>query len=101
LSELVLAESTEKIGGHAVLPDGTAVFVPLGDAIDIERECGRLGAEAERLAALVTSQRKKLANEQFVSRAPADVVTREREKLATWSEQRDVLVRKRERLGCM
>jgi valyl-tRNA synthetase len=101
LSELVLAESTERIGGHAVLPDGTAVFVPLGDAIDIERECGRLGAEAERLAALVTSQRQKLANEQFVSRAPADVVTREREKLAAWSEQRDVLVRKRERLGCV
>jgi valyl-tRNA synthetase len=101
LSELVLAESTERVGGHAVLPDGTAVFVPLGDAIDVERECGRLGAEAERLAALVTSQQKKLGNEQFVSRAPADVVAREREKLVTWSEQRDVLVRKRERLGCV
>ena len=101
LSELVLAESTERIGGHAVLPDGTAVFVPLGDAIDVERECGRLGAEAERLASLVTAQQKKLGNEQFVSRAPADVVTREREKLVTWSEQRDVLVRKREQLGCV
>jgi valyl-tRNA synthetase len=101
LSELVLAESTERVGGHAVLPDGTAVFVPLGDAIDVERECGRLGAEAERVAALVSSQQKKLGNEQFVSRAPADVVAREREKLATWSEQRDVLVRKRERLGCV
>ncbi len=101
LSELVLAESTERIGGHAVLPDGMAVFVPLGEAIDVARECGRLGAEAERLASLVTAQQKKLGNEQFVSRAPADVVAREREKLATWSEQRDVLVRKRERLGCV
>jgi len=28
------------------------------------------------------------------------VVAREREKLAAWSEQRDVLIRKRELLGC-
>ena len=100
LSDLVLAESGERVGGHAVLPDGTTVFVPLGDAIDVGRECGRLGAEADRLSSLVTSQRKKLGNAQFVSRAPADVVTREREKLAAWTEQREVLVRKRELLGC-
>jgi hypothetical protein len=35
-----------------------------------------------------------------VARAPADVVAREREKLVAWTEQREVLVRKRERLGC-
>ena len=100
LSELVLGESGERVGGHAVLPDGTSVFVPLGDAIDVGRECGRLGAEADRLAALLASQQKKLGNEQFVSRAPADVVQREREKLAAWAEQRDVLVMKRDLLGC-
>jgi valyl-tRNA synthetase len=100
LSDLVLTESTERVGGHAVLPDGTAVFVPLGDAIDVARECDRLGTEAERLASLLASQEKKLGNEQFVARAPADVVAREREKLGAWSEQREVLLRKRERLGC-
>jgi valyl-tRNA synthetase len=100
LSELALGEGTERVGGHAVLPDGTAVFVPLGDAIDVARECGRLGTEAERVAGLVASQEKKLGNQQFVARAPAEVVEREREKLATWREQRDVLLRKRELLGC-
>ena len=100
LSELALTESHERVGGHAVLPDGTSVFVPLGDAIDVARECDRLGTEAERLGALLASQEKKLGNEQFVARAPADVVAREREKLVAWTEQREVLVRKRERLGC-
>jgi valyl-tRNA synthetase len=100
LSELILGESAERVGGNAVLPDGTAVFVPLGEAIDVGRECTRLGAESDRLAGLVASQEKKLGNQQFVSRAPADVVAREREKLAAWSEQRQVLVRKRELLGC-
>jgi valyl-tRNA synthetase len=100
LSALVLGESAERVGGHAVLPDGTSVFVPLGDAIDVGRECGRLGAEADRLAALLASQQKKLGNEQFVARAPADVVAREREKLVAWTEQREVLVKKRTLLGC-
>jgi valyl-tRNA synthetase len=100
LSELVLGDSAERVGGHAVLPDGTAVFVPLGDAIDVGRECGRLGAEAERLAGLVSSQEKKLGNRQFVARAPAAVIARERDKLAAWTEQREVLLRKRDLLGC-
>jgi valyl-tRNA synthetase len=100
LSALSLGESRERAGGHAVLSDGTSVFVPLGDAIDIGRECGRLGSEVDRLGRLVESQEKKLSNEQFVSRAPSEVVERERQKLTTWQEQREVLVKKRELLGC-
>jgi valyl-tRNA synthetase len=100
LSELSVGESSERVGGHAVLSDGTAVFVPLGDTIDVGRECGRLGTEVDRLGKLVESQQRKLGNEQFVSRAPADVVDRERQKLATWKDQREVLVKKRELLGC-
>jgi valyl-tRNA synthetase len=100
VSELSFGEPRERVGGHAVLSDGTAVFVPLGDAIDVERECGRLSAEVDRLGLLVEAQERKLANQQFVSRAPADVVTREREKAVTWREQREVLGRKLELLGC-
>ena len=100
VSELSFGEPRERVGGHAVLSDGTAVFVPLGDAIDVERECGRLSAEVDRLGLLVEAQERKLANQQFVSRAPADVVKREREKAVTWREQREVLGRKLELLGC-
>jgi valyl-tRNA synthetase len=100
LSALTLGENRERVGGHAVLSDGSAVFVPLGDAIDLGRECSRLGTEVERLARLVDSQEKKLGNQQFVARAPVDVVERERQKLTTWKEQSDVLVKKRELLGC-
>jgi valyl-tRNA synthetase len=100
LSQLTLGESRERVGGHAVLSDGTAVFVPLGEAIDVGRECGRLASEVARLARLVQSQEQKLGNQQFVSRAPSDVVERERQKLTTWKEQQEVLTRKRELLGC-
>jgi valyl-tRNA synthetase len=100
LSHLSFEEPRERVGGHAVLSNGTAVFVPLGEAIDVGRECGRLGSEVDRLIRLVQSQEKKLGNEQFVSRAPSEVVERERQKLTTWKEQCEVLVKKRELLGC-
>jgi valyl-tRNA synthetase len=100
VSELVFGETAERVGGNAVLSDGTSVFVPLGDAIDVGRECGRLGSEVERLSKLLRSQEGKLGNPQFVTRAPTDVVDKERQKLAAWKEQCDVLIRKRELLGC-
>ena len=100
VSDLSFGEPQEGVGGHAVLSDGTAVFVPLGDAIDVARECQRLSGEMKRLTQLVESQDRKLGNEQFVSRAPADVVQREREKAVTWREQREVLSRKLDLLGC-
>ena len=100
VSELGFGESSDTVGGYAVLSDGTGVFVPLGDAIDVGRECARLGDEIARLEQLIGSQEKKLGNEQFVARAPAAVVEKEREKLASWREQAGTLAEKRTRLGC-
>ena len=87
-------------GAHAVLPDGSAVFVPLGDAIDIGRECERLGEALRRLDGQLAGVRQKLANPQFTSRAPAEVVSRERDKEQSWREQRDTLAEKLRALGC-
>ena len=100
VSSLSFESPAESVGGHAVLADGTALFVPLGDAIDVARECGRLGGEVERLLGLISSQERKLGNPQFVTRAPAQVVEAERQKLASWREQADVLAGKRRLLGC-
>ena len=90
----------EGVGAHQVLSDGSAVFVPLGSAIDVERECRRLGAELERLDKQLATVKHKLANQQFVTRAPADVVEREREKEQSWHEQRETLAIKLRDLGC-
>jgi valyl-tRNA synthetase len=100
LSELTLGEIGSGSGAAAVLSDGTAAHVPLGDMVDLEKECGRLHGERARLDQLIQGQVTKLANEQFVSRAPAEVVNRERQKLADWKEQVEVLAGKLEGLGC-
>jgi valyl-tRNA synthetase len=72
--------------------------MPAEGAFDIGRESERLKREGDRLARAIESQQKKLGNEQFTSRAPAEVVQREREKLADWSEQLRELTRKRKDL---
>ncbi|MBK7714534.1 MAG: valine--tRNA ligase [Gemmatimonadetes bacterium] len=87
-------------GANAVLADGTSLYIALGDLVDVQKECERLGTEAARLAQLIEGQRKKLGNEQFVSRAPASVVQHEREKLASLEQQLAALSEKREQLGC-
>jgi valyl-tRNA synthetase len=89
-----------EIGAHAVLPDGSAVFVPLGDAIDVQKECERLSAEMDRLDKQLGAVTAKLANEQFTTRAPSQVVEREREKEQAWREQRETLAQKLRSLGC-
>jgi valyl-tRNA synthetase len=85
---------------HAILPDGTEVSVPLGDLVDVQKECARLGSEVERLHGAIQGQERKLENAQFTSKAPPAVVEREREKLAAWREQAGALAEKRRRLGC-
>jgi valyl-tRNA synthetase len=83
-----------------VLVDGSAVFVPLGDAIDVGRECARLRDEVARLDTQLAAVARTLGNARFLAKAPADVVARERAKESSWREQRATLVEKLRVLGC-
>ena len=71
-----------------IVTDSATVFLPLSDIIDYEKEKARLAAELEKLDSEITRAKAKLANESFVSRAPAAVVAGERDKLAKYEENR-------------
>jgi valyl-tRNA synthetase len=58
------------------------VFVPLEGMIDLEIERDRLRKEIILKESFSNSIKGKLANENFVSRAPIEVVAKEKEKLA-------------------
>ncbi|HEX9006473.1 MAG TPA: class I tRNA ligase family protein, partial [Bacteroidota bacterium] len=64
--------------------DGEELYVPLEGIIDLAVERQRLQKEIDRIAAMAAAVRGKLENARFVERAPADVVAREREKLASF-----------------
>jgi valyl-tRNA synthetase len=65
-----------------VVRGGIEVAVRLADLVDLDRERERIGAEIDGIERLLRASRGKLADERFVSRAPAEVVAREREKAA-------------------
>src|SRR5690242_15056113 len=90
----------ETSGGHAVLPDGSEAVVGLAEAIDVEQECRRLSGELDRLEQQLAGLAAKLTNQQFVARAPAEVVAKEREKERAWRDQRQALADKLKSLGC-
>ena len=58
----------------------TEVFVPLAGMIDLGVERERLRKEIGQKQDFLGSVQRKLRNEQFTSKAPADVVVRERQK---------------------
>ncbi|MCU0538804.1 MAG: valine--tRNA ligase [Desulfobacterales bacterium] len=59
----------------AVMP-GATVFVPLEGIIDFKRERERLGKEFTRTEAELASVAKKLQNQDFLAKAPAEVVAK-------------------------
>ena len=88
-------------GAVQVIVDEATYFLPVGDVIDIALETDRLTkeiAKAEKEIALVT---KKLSNEKFTSRAPAEVVEENRERQAEYERIRDKLKEALDRLKAL
>ena len=84
-----LARVTElKVGSGQAKPKASAsvvvgqseVYVPLAGMIDLDVERERLGKEIARKEQFVAGLEKKLRNEQFMTKAPPEVVERERQK---------------------
>ncbi len=98
VSEVGLDAGEDGIGAHAVLRNGAEVFLPLEGVIDLDRERERLSGEIERLQNQLAGSNARLSNENFVSRAPAEVVERERAKAESLEEQATKL---REKLSAL
>jgi valyl-tRNA synthetase len=73
--------------------DGEELYVPLQGIIDIDVEKARLRKEIDRLAGMVQGVRHKLSNEDFLARAPREIVQREKEKLDNFSTTLEKLQR--------
>ncbi len=74
------------------------IYLPLAGMVDLEAERKRLAKEVERLEEEIARSERLLAKGDFLAKAPAEVVEREREKLADYREKRRKL---RERLNLL
>ena len=79
---------------------GFELYLSLAGLIDINAEVKRLEKQLAEKRKHMQGTQAKLANENFVARAPAAVIDGERKKLADWTEQVAKLDERREALGC-
>jgi len=85
---LACAESQQMLETDQIPPPSATslagemkIFIPMGSFIDKQAEYLRLGRELERLQKQAERSQNKLANPQFIERAPAAVVTKEQQQL--------------------
>jgi valyl-tRNA synthetase len=91
-AEYLVARDAEAPKGSArvVLP-GREMYVPLAHLIDLDSETARIRKDLAAAEAELARVESKLANEQFLARAPEDVVAKERGKEEEFRRKRDRL----------
>ena len=81
LSEIKTVEIKSE-GAAAFMVGTTEYAVPLGNLINVEEELKKLEADLKYQEGFLQSVLRKLGNEKFVSKAPANVIEMERKKQA-------------------
>jgi valyl-tRNA synthetase len=83
-----------------IAPEGASVDIvmPLAGLIDFAEEDRRLAREMEKLGKELSQAQRKLTNEDFLAKAPPEIVSREKEKVQAWTGKLNKLKTHRERL---
>ncbi len=87
------------LGANLEKPDQSAtavvqkmeLFVPLKGLIDLDQEIARLSKRLDELKGHLVGVEKKLANENFVNRAPENVVAHEKQNLQDMTAEFDLV----------
>ena len=86
LSKLQLANEGQGPEGAATfIFEDIEIFIPLAGLIDVAAELAKLSKEEKKLNKQLKQSQGKLGNDKFLAKAPAKVITKEKEKVATIS----------------
>jgi valyl-tRNA synthetase len=104
LSRLANLESITLLEGEApaaatALVGKMEILIPLEGLIDKEAEIARLDKEITKLEKVIKLSSGKLSNDNYVAKAPAQVVQKERDKLAELKQSLSQLQEQRQSLG--
>ena len=78
-------------GGGCRSSTGTANVASQLGLIDVEKETARLAKELDTLIKEVARAEKKLSNQNFVAKAPADVIEKERAKQKEYMDKQQAV----------
>ena len=98
-SEVEVADSFELDGAVCIVTQDAKIYIPMGELVDFEAEKARLNKELEAVQKDLDFVNNKLSNENFVAKAPANVVAAQREAAAKYSEKIAMLKESIAKLG--
>ena len=81
------AASDRPKGAATAVVGGIEVYLPLDDLVNLDEERARLGKEVTKVESELERVQKKLANGDFVAKAKAEVIQKEREKAGQFEEK--------------
>jgi len=96
-----LAESDEAPESAIALVGEMKILIPLAGLIDKDAELARLEKEIGKLQSNVDKTTAKLVNKNFVDKAPAEVVAKERERLSEMSKAIEQLREQAEKIQAL
>ncbi len=98
-SEVEVADSFEIEGAVSIVTQDAKIYIPMGELVDFEAEKARLNKELVAVQKDLDFVNNKLNNENFVAKAPANVVAAQREQAAKYAEKIAMLKESIAKLG--
>ena len=86
-SELEFVQDVKFKNAVTAVTDCARIFIPMEELVDKEKELARLAKEEEKARKEIAFIEGKLSNQGFVEKAPAQLIQKEREKLANAKEK--------------
>ena len=99
LSSMELSTDQPPAGSAQAVIDEATIVLPLAGVIDLDQERARLTKDLEKLDGEIAKIDKKLSNEQFLAKAPEEVVDEQRERRSDALGRRDKLQAAMDRLS--
>ena len=98
-SDVEIADSFELEGAVCIVTQDAKIYIPMGELVDFEAEKARLNKELAAVQKDLDFVNNKLSNENFVAKAPANVVAAQREQAAKYTEKIAMLKESIAKLG--
>ena len=98
-SEVEVADSFDIDGAVSIVTQDAKIYIPMGELVDFEAEKARLNKELAAVQKDLDFVNNKLSNENFVAKAPANVVASQREQAAKYQEKIAMLKESIAKLG--
>ncbi len=97
---VIITESDEKPPRSltAVLPEAE-IFLEIGSLMDVEAEIERLKIELEQVEINISKSMSKLENEKFVTKAPPEIIKKEKDRLKASNDRKERILENIESLS--